>query len=294
MIVVGGSYAGLSAALALGRALRKVLVIDSGLPANRQTPFAHNILTRDGTPPAELSAIAKKQVAHYQTVEFANGFAEKVFQLDNSFEVVLQSGISYFGCKLVFATGIKDLLPAIPGFAECWGISVIHCPYCHGYEVRNSKTGIMGNGDAGFEFAKLIANWTSDLTLFTNGPSTLTYLQKQQLAKHAIPVVETVIESIEHINGYLTYLQLKDGCMFHMDALYAPVPFEQHSSIPVSLGCELTEEGYIEITKEFETTVSGVYAVGDNTTKWRTVAGAFSMGTAVGMSLSRKMIMDKF
>jgi len=149
VIIVGGSYSGLAAGMALGRAVRSVLIIDDGKPCNRQSPFSHNFLTNDGKTPMEIAALANLQVRGYDTVEFFNGLATSGIKTENGFEILVASGETFATKKLIFATGIRDILPEIDGLAECWGISVLHCPYCHGYEVRNEKTGVLGNGDAG-------------------------------------------------------------------------------------------------------------------------------------------------
>ena len=174
VIIVGGSYSGLSAAMSLGRSLRQVLVIDSGLPCNRQTPHSHNFITQDGEVPAVISAKAKLQVDFYKTVQFFNGLAIQAIKTNDGFEIKTDSGEAFTSKKVLFATGVKDLLPEIKGLAECWGISVLHCPYCHGYEVKTEKTAIIANGEMAFEYAKLISNWTKDLRLLTNGKSALT------------------------------------------------------------------------------------------------------------------------
>src|SRR3954463_10721703 len=191
IIIVGGSYAGLAAGMALGRALRKVLIIDSDNPCNKQTPHSHNFLTNDGKTPGEIRSIAKQQVSMYNTVELLSGLATSAKKVEDSFEVKVETDEIFTTKKLVFATGIKDVTPDIPGFRECWGISVLHCPYCHGYEVRQQKTGILANGDPGFEMSSLISNWTNDLTLYTNQHSTLTAPQGKKLQKHDIDIVET-------------------------------------------------------------------------------------------------------
>lgn len=294
VIIVGGSYAGLATAMALGRALKKVLVIDDGKPCNRQTPHSHNFLTNDGKTPAEIAALANLQVSRYDTVSFFNGRATTADKTENGFQVQLAGGDIFTAKKLVFATGIKDQLVPISGLAACWGISVIHCPYCHGYEVRNEKTGILGNGDNAFDFTKLISNWTKDLTLFTNGTSSLTNLQREKLDQHRIKIVEKEIERLEHNDGHLRNIIFKDGTSAAIKALYAPAPFEQHCKIPESLGCELTEEGYIKIDSSLETTIKGVFAIGDNASKMRTVANAVAMGTSAGMMISKKMILEAF
>jgi thioredoxin reductase len=294
VIIVGGSYSGLAAAMALGRALRSVLVIDERKPCNRQTPYSHNFLTQDGNTAAEITAMANLQVSKYETIEFYNGLATSGIKIENGFEIQVAPGETFTAKKIIFATGIRDILPDLGGLAACWGISVLHCPYCHGYEVRNEKTGILGNGEFGFDFATLISNWTKDLTLFTNGASTLTIEQIEKLQKHPIKIVEKEVEKLEHINGNIQNIIFKDGTKTSVKALYAPGPFEQHCSIPQSLGCELTEEGYIKIDPFQETTVNGVYACGDNATRMRTVANAVGMGTTTGITVSKKMILEEF
>ena len=165
VIIIGGSYAGLSAAMALGRSLRNVLIIDAGNPCNKQTPHSHNFITQDGETPAGIANKAKEQVLKYPTVQFLNDYAEKGFKTKEGFEVLTKSGKKLKSKKIIFATGIKDMLPKIKGFSECWGITAVHCPYCHGYEIRKVKTGILANSDAAFETAKLISNWTNELTI---------------------------------------------------------------------------------------------------------------------------------
>lgn len=128
VIIIGGSYAGLSAAMALGRSLRTVLVIDSGLPCNKQTPHSHNFITQDGETPSAIAEKAKAQVLHYHTALFHNGLAISGTKTSSGFEITTQQGDIFQAKKLIFASGIKDIMPDIKGFADCWGISVIHCP----------------------------------------------------------------------------------------------------------------------------------------------------------------------
>lgn len=294
IIIVGGSYAGLAAAMALGRALRKVLVIDSGNPCNQQTPHSHNFLTNDGKTPKEIAGIARQQVQQYKTVDFLNGFVSSGRKTENGFVVETETNETYASKKIVFATGIKDSMPAIPGFAECWGISVLHCPYCHGYEVRHQKTGILANGNDAVELATLISNWTDDLTVYTNGKSTLSEEQVQKLQQHNIHINQNEIEKLEHNKGYVERILFKDGANATVKAIYARLPFVQHSSVPQMLGCELTPEGYIKIDPAQRTNVPGIFACGDNTTRMRTVANAVAMGTTTGMMLNKELIEETF
>jgi thioredoxin reductase len=294
VIIVGGSYSGLAAGLALGRALRQVLIIDSGKPCNRQTPHSHNFITQDGKTPGEITSLARQQVERYDTVQFYDGLATNGVKTENGFKIQTASGETFGAKKLVFATGIKDLMPDIGGYAECWGISVLHCPYCHGYEVRNAKTGILGNGEYGFEFSKLISNWTTDLTLFTNGKSIMTAEQTVKLNSHNITISEKEIEKIEHTNGYIQNIIFTDGTKSFVKALYAHSPFMQHCVIPETLGCALTDEGYIQTDPLQKTSIRGIFACGDNATRMRTVANAVAMGTTAGMMVNKELIEEEF
>lgn len=294
VIIIGGSYAGLAAGMALGRALRRVLIIDSGERCNRQTPHSHNFITHDGRPPGEIATLAQKQVLAYDTVQLLNDRAVAGSKTADGFVIEVASGEKFHARKLAFATGIKDLLPDIGGLAACWGISVLHCPYCHGYEVRGEKTGILGNGEYGFDFAKLISNWTKDLTLYTNGASMLTADQAALLDKHAVRIIEKEIGRLEQTDGYVKQIIFKDGSRAAVKALYARSPFRQHCSIPEALGCALTEDGYIQTDVFQETTVKGVFACGDNATRIRTVANAVAMGTTAGIMINKDIVSETF
>ncbi|MBB4800940.1 thioredoxin reductase [Flavobacterium nitrogenifigens] len=294
VIIIGGSYSGLSAAMSLGRSLRQVLVIDSGLPCNRQTPHSHNFITHDGEKPAVISAKAKLQVDFYKTVHFYNGLAVKAVKKENRFEVTTASGEVFISRKVLFATGVKDLIPEIKGFAECWGISVLHCPYCHGYEVKNEKTAIIANGEMGFEYAKLISNWTKDLRLCTNGKSELNLEQTKTLENHGVQIFEDEIESFEHQDGYIQNIVFKNQQKVEVKAVYAKPPFEQHCPIPEALGCELNEQSLIKVDAMQKTNVSGVFASGDCTTPMRSVAIAVSTGSFAGAVINKELIDEDY
>lgn len=294
VIIIGGSYSGLAAGMALGRSLRQVLIIDNGKPCNEQTPYSHNFITQDGKTPKHISTLAKQQVEKYDTVKFLNGMATTGTKTENGFTIQLATGETFSAKKIIFATGIKDIMNNINGYAECWGISVLHCPYCHGYEIRNERTGILGNGEYGFEFSQLISNWTKYLTLFTNGKSTLTIEQTKKLENHHIKIVETEIEKLEHTNGYLQKINFIDRTTTSIKALYARSSFEQNSNIPESLGCEITIDGYIKVDTFQKTTVHGVFACGDNTSRIRTVANAVGTCTTTGMMVNKEIILEEF
>ncbi|SEM76485.1 Thioredoxin reductase [Chitinophaga rupis] len=294
VIIVGGSYAGLSAAMSLGRALRNVLIIDSGLPCNRQTPHSHNFITQDGEKPSVIAEKAKNQVLKYDTVKFLTDLAINGTKTDKGFEISTQSGKLFSAKKLVFATGLKDSMLKIKGFSECWGITVIHCPYCHGYEVKNQKTGILANGYGAFHLARLIRNWTKDLTIFTNGKSELTQEQTDEIKRHNISIVEKEIASLNHKNGVVEEIVFSDNSSFELKAIYSRPPFEQHCKIPELLGCELTEQGLIKVDEFQKTTVDNIFACGDSTNPVRAVSYAVSTGNNTGVFLNNAMTEEEF
>lgn len=293
-IIIGGSYAGLAAAMALGRALKQVLVIDDGQPCNRQTPQSHNFLTRDGEAPAAIALTGRQQVQAYTTVQFVTARAVKAAKIDDGFSIQTAGNNTFNASRLIVATGIQDVLPAIEGLQACWGISALHCPYCHGYEVKQQSTGILANGENAFELAKLIYNWTGDLTIFTNGPSVLTTEQAAKLNSRNISVIEDAIERLEHVDGYIKNIIFTGGTKHALKALYVRSPFKQHSDIPQQLGCALTVEGYIQVDALQATTVDGVFACGDNSSRMRTVANAVATGTTAGIALSKAIITEAF
>lgn len=293
VIIIGGSYAGLSAAMALGRSMREVLVIDSGKPCNAQTPHSHNFLTQDGRTPHEIATIGRDQLSAYPSVKIVNDIATSGRRTDSGFAIDLASGETVSARKLIFTTGIRDQLPTIPGVAECWGISVIHCPYCHGYEYRRQKTAVLGDGEIAMHYAPLLLNLTKELTILTNGKSTFTEEQRAKLVSHNVKINESKVVRVEHRNGYLTDVITEQG-QVQCDAVYFRPPFEQHSSIPADLGCEFTEQGYLKVDATQKTTVDGVYAAGDNSSPMRAVANAVSTGNMAGAAVNRELAMEMF
>lgn len=294
VIIIGGSYSGLSAGMSLGRSLRKVLIIDNGKPCNTQTPHSHNFVTHDGKTPAEIAKLAKEDVEKYDTVQFYNGTVVKTAETAEGFEVETSSHEKFYAKKLILASGVKDIMPDIPGFAECWGISVIHCPYCHGYEVKNEITGILSNGDMAYEFSKLIFNLTKKLTLFTNGKAVLSDEQLEKLKQNKIVLNENEIKEIKHENGSIQKIIFKNGKEVPLQALYAKIPFEQNINVSDDLGCELTEQGFIKVDMMQKTTVSGVFACGDNVTMMRSVANAVAQGNFAGAVVNKELSDEEF
>jgi thioredoxin reductase len=294
VIIIGGSYAGLSAAMALGRSLRSVLVIDAGKPCNRQTPHSHNFITQDGQAPKQIADKAKEQVLAYKTVQFFSGLAVSGIKADTGFEITTNGGETFKGRKLLLATGVLDEMSSLPGFAECWGISLLHCPYCHGYEVRGETMGILGNGDVGYELCKLISNWSKNLILLTNGRSTLTEEQANKISGKGFRVVDKDIARFEHQDGQIRQVIFQDGSKLPVTAVFARPTFRQHGEIPFQLGCLMTEPGFIQVDEFQKTTVPGVFAAGDNTTLFRTVSLATAAGTKAGAAMNKELIEEDF
>jgi thioredoxin reductase len=294
VIIIGGSYAGLAAGMALGRSLRKVLILDAGQPCNRQTPHSHNFLTQDGQVPEHLGALARAEVLQYPTVRLRRFWVNTVQAIEGGFQVTGAGAEVFQGKKILLATGIKDQMPELPGFAESWGISVLHCPYCHGYEVKKQELGVLANGETAFEMARLIKHWSSELTLFTNGPLDMEIAQVEKLRLKNIRIVETPIRELEHQAGYLQKVHFVDGSTYALKALFARVPFSQSSAIPRELGCTITEQGYIQVNDFKKTSVPGVFAAGDNTSPMRAVAAAVAAGTMAGAMINHELIVEEF
>ncbi|QYJ67432.1 NAD(P)/FAD-dependent oxidoreductase [Flavobacterium litorale] len=293
IIIIGGSYAGLSAAMALGRASRKVLIIDSGKPCNRQTPHSHNFLTQDGETPAAIAAKAKEQVLQYPTIQFVNDTATDAKPNKNSFTITTKSNIEYKAKKIVFATGVYDVMPNINGFAACWGISVIHCPYCHGYEVKQQKTAILANGDVAYHYAALLQQWTKNLTILTNGEAEFNDEQLTKLKQNNIPIIETKVKELVHKKGKLECVVFENGTQHDFPVIYARTAFKQHCDITEQLDL-VNQDGYITIDEMQRTNLKGVYAVGDCTTPMRAVALAVAAGMRAGAALNNDMAMEEF
>lgn len=292
-IIIGGSYAGLSAAMSLGRSLRKVLIIDSGKPCNRQTPHSHNFITHDGKTPKEISDLAKEQVLKYETVKFHDGVVAKMEKDSDNFTIKTENGEKFSAKKIILASGVKDVMPNIFGFEKCWGISVIHCPYCHGYEVKGEVTGILSNGDIAFEFSKLVFNLTKDLTLFTNGKSILNEEQIEKFNQNKIKIIEDEIGKVQHENGQIQKIIFKNGKEISLQALYAKIGFEQNINVN-DLGIELNENGFIKVDMMQKTNIPGVFACGDNVTMMRSVANAVAQGNFAGAVVNKELADEEF
>lgn len=294
VIIIGGSYAGLSAAMALGRSLKKVLVIDSGKPCNRFTPHSHNFITQDGESPSEIARKARNQVSKYDTVDFLEDVAASGTKTEDGFEIETRSGKTFLAQKLIFATGVKDNFPEVEGFEACWGKTIIHCPYCHGYEFKGEITGILANGERAFHLASLVSNLTDSVAIITSGKADFTQEQLSKLTKNNVRIIEKEVKKAINEDGILKEIQFKDESTEKFTALYAAIPFEQHSDLSVSLGCELTEMGHIKTDSFQKTSVPGIYACGDNASMMRSVANAVATGNITGAVVNSELTAERF
>lgn len=294
VIIAGGNCAGISAALTLGRSVRKVLVIDNSAPCNMLTPFSHNFITHDGSWPEEIIAQGRKELLKYPTVSLLENTVADVSKTGSEFIVKVNTGEQFLTGKVLFSTGVKDIMFPISGFAECWGTSIFHCPYCHAYEHRGGTVAIMGNGDKGYEFAKTLCNWFDEMILCTNGPSGLDERQQSILRSHGVNVRENNISRIEQTDGQIEALIFEDNTRLTVNVLFATPDFVQHCDIPASLGCELTEDGLLVVDEAQKTTVPGIFAAGDNSRKTRAVSVAVAAGTVAGMCINQELTTESF
>jgi thioredoxin reductase len=294
VIIIGGSYSGLSAAMSLGRASRKVLIIDSGLPCNRHTPHSHNFITHDGETPAAIAAKAREQVLAYPTIKLLKDKAISAGKLNDLFTVTTEAGNTFTAKKILFATGVTDIMPAIDGFDDCWAISILHCPYCHGYEVKGKPTAVLANGNGAYHYATLLSQWTKQLTIFTNGPADFTEEQKEKMALNHINIIEGEIRKLKHSKGYMEAVIMKDGTRHDFTVMYSRPAVKQHCGIPQQLGCALDEHGLLTIDNFQKTTIPGIFAAGDCTTPLRSVAVAVASGMKAGAAINNEMAMGNF
>jgi thioredoxin reductase len=268
-IVVGGSWAGLSAAMQLARARRRVLVVDAGRPRNRFAHAAHGFLGQDGRAPAAIMADARAQVLAYPTATFRHDEATAAEARDGEVEVALASGATARARRLVLATGVADDLPELPGLRERWGVSVLHCPYCHGYEVAGGRLGVLAVGEGSVHQALLLPDWSGDVTLFTNGAFEPTDAHRDALAARGVRIEPRRVAALLGEGTALTGARLEGadgGAVVALDALFTGSRTRMASPLAEQLGCAFDDGPWgavIRTDAKKETTVPGVYAAGD-------------------------------
>jgi len=287
-IVIGGSYAGLSAALQLARARRRILVVDAGQRRNRFASDSHGFLTRDGQPAAAIAAEGRANVAAYPTVRWHDGLAHAAQADGDGFVVQLDNGASVRGSRLVLATGVRDELPPIDGLAERWGKSVFHCPYCHGYELDEGRIGVLAGGPLAVHQAQMLPHW-GQVTLFSNDACPLDDAQRADLLARGITLEHTKIARIEDAATVV----LADGRRVAMDGLFTYGRLHMASPIAEQLGCAF-EEGplgrYIQTDEGRQTTVPGVFAGGDAVRAASNVPISVADGAMAGVGAHRSLI----
>lgn len=291
-IIIGGSFAGLSAAMYIVRARRSVCIIDAGSPRNRFAAHSHGFLTQDGSAPATILAAAKSQVAAYPTATFIDGEAINAAKAPEGFSVRLATGEVLECAKLVLAFGISDELPAVPGLVERWGRSVLHCPYCHGYEFRGQRLGVLNVSPMSVQQAMLIAEW-GPTTLYLNGASERDDALLAELQTRGVAIEPAPVRALRGEGTQLSAIELADGRMSDVNALYISPPTHLNSPIAQQLGCELYEGRFGRIIRTDETkmtTVPGVYAAGDITRDAHNVTWASADGVTAGTALHRSLV----
>jgi thioredoxin reductase len=294
VIVVGGSFAGLSAGMQLARAQRRVLVVDAGLPRNRFAPAAHGFFGQDGKAPAAIRAQALAQLLAYPSVSFVTGQVSSASASAEGFVLTFADGREERARRLVLATGVRDELPAIPGLDERWGVSVLHCPYCHGYEVRGRALGVLANHPMSSHQALLIPDW-GPTTYFTQGTFVPDEQQAARLAARGVTIEPSpVVELLGH-GQELEACRLHDGRVIPMGALFTAPKVHMASALGEQLGCAI-EDGptgpYLRVDDWKQTSVAGVYAAGDAASMMHNATLASAAGVMAGVGAHQSLVME--
>ena len=293
--VIGGSFAGLSAAMQLARARRRVLVVDSGSPRNRFAHASHGFLGQDGRTPAEILETARSQVLAYPAAELVRDEAVNAEAGDGAFNLTLRSGATARARRLVLAMGIVDELPALPGLRERWGRTVLHCPYCHGYEVADRRLGVLAVGEMSVHQALLLPDWSSDVTLFINRAFVPTPEQLGRLAARGVRIEERPVTGLIGEAPALTGICVTEGdgeTVIELDALFTASRTRMASPIAGELGCAFDDGPFgpvIRTDARKETTVPGVFAAGDAARAPHNATWASADGVMAGISAHQSL-----
>ncbi|MDR6227595.1 NAD(P)/FAD-dependent oxidoreductase [Desmospora profundinema] len=291
VVVVGGGPGGLSAALVLGRSRRNVTVVDDGQPRNAVTLQSHGFLSRDGIHPLVLRKAAREQVVRYDGVTVVDDRVVHAEKTDRCFTSVTQNGQTLYSKKIIFATGVKDRLPEIPGIQEVYGRSVFLCPYCDGWERRDQPLALFGNGEELFHFVKMIFHWSRDLILFTNGPSTLTAEEKQELSMRNIRLVESPITKLESTDGQLERVVLDQGeSIDRRGGFILDTRERQACIIPEQLGVPRNKRGGYQTDDHGQTRIDGLFIIGDAKNGFSSLISAASEGYEIGIMINQELI----
>ena len=295
VIVVGASNAGLSAALVLGRARRRVLVLGGELPREAVSFHSHNFsFPRGGATLQELLRTVRERLQPYD-VEICVADVQRVRHTMAGSVLALAGGVEVTAPFLILATGMVNELPAVPGLATMWGRGVYHCPYCHGWESRHSRVVVYGRAEAGYQQAVLVRQWVPQLTLATDGPAGITPAQHAHLAHLNIAVNEHPVAALDGTARCPIALRLKNGSRLPLDMLFLEPMQRQSSNLPTELGCALSPDGvYVKVSETGLTSVPGVYAVGEMTGPFHQAILAAASGTRAATALNHELVFGTF
>ena len=293
-IVIGGSFAGLSAAQALGRARRRILVLDGRQPRNRFSAAAHNILGHDGKPPAQLLAEGRAELSHYSTITQREGDVRGIQGATGGFEVTLHDGSVERGRRLVLATGVRDTLPDIPGVAARWGVTVLHCPYCHGYEVADRALGVLAHHPGATHHALMLPDW-GPTTYFSQGRFRADAETAARLATRGVVVEDSPIVELLGTAPQLDGVRLADGRIVGIGALFTIPASDAASPLASQLGCGFDDGplgAFLRVDAMKQTTVPGVFAAGDAASPMHGVAVAMAAGVMAGVGAHQSLVAE--
>ncbi|ATL25808.1 NAD(P)/FAD-dependent oxidoreductase [Streptomyces formicae] len=295
VVVVGGGAAGLSAALVLGRSRRRVLVVDAGEPRNAPAAHMQGYLSRDGMPPAEFLAEGRGELARYGVDVVRDRVTEVARDGAGAFTLSLADGAPVHARRVIVATGLVDELPdELPGLAERWGHDVLHCPYCHGWEVRDEAFGVLASEPFNSHQALLVTQWSKDVTLFLHTVRELPDAEWERLAAAGVSVVEGEVASLEVEDDRLTGVRLADGRVVPRSVLFVAARPAPRSGLLTALGADTTDTPYgpyPAIDETGRTSVPGVWAVGNAASAMEQVVNAASMGYRAGVMINAELVM---
>lgn len=298
VIIVGGGPAGLNAALVLGRCRRSVLMFDEGVPRNAVSHALHGFLSRDGTPPAQMRAIAREQLTAYPSIHVDNDRVIDATRTDMGFSVTTRDGRLFFARKLLLAAGVVDKLPEQPGFLELYGTGVFHCPYCDGWEVRDRPLAVYGRGDRkGGGLALELTQWSRDTILCTDGPSELSDHYRERLEKNGVMVREEKIVRLE-IRRSVPYdaafdIVFESGPSLHRTAMFFNTERIQSTDLAARLGCDTAESNGCKVDNDQQMThVPGLYVAGDASRDVLQVIVAAAEGAEAAIGINTALLRE--
>lgn len=292
VIIIGGSFAGLAGALQLGRARRKVTVLDTGLPRNRFAGHSHGLLGHDHKPPLDILAQARQQLARYPSVKLVKARADSVGGALDDFSVLTDDGESLGARRLLLSYGVSDEMPDISGFAECWGKSIVPCPYCDGFEVAGQHWGLVWSGPQSLHAVSLFHDWTDRLTLFADGHE-ISADERTELARRNVPVVDGRVAEIGHVGGQISTVNLDTGRAVAVDVLFAHPRNRPSANLHETLGLEVVDTPVgiaLKVDERRETSVPGIYAAGDLANPMASVTLASSHGAMAAIFAQQSML----